>query len=146
VALQAGRRGNASEAIAAAVAATGVGHRVRFLGHRDDVPDVVAAADVFVFPSRYEGLGGSLLEAMALGVPVVASDVPAIREIVGAGPAGILVPVDDVDAWASAVRSLLDDPAQRAALGARGRELFDERFTLDAVADRFAAALRSFVP
>lgn len=144
VGLHAGRRGAASNAIDAAVDALGVAERVRFLGHRDDVGDLLAAADVFVFPSRYEGLGGSLLEAMALGVPIVASDVPAIREIVERGPAGILVPTDDVEAFAAAVQSVLDDASVRAALGRRGREVFESTFTAEAIADRFAAALRGF--
>ena len=75
------------------------------------------AASVCALPSRYEGFGLPLLEAMARGCPVVASDVSSLPEVVnGAGP---LVPADDVDAWAEALRSVLDDTAYRASLRER---------------------------
>ena len=67
--------------------------RVRFLGHREDVGALLAAADVFAFPSLYEGLGAAVIEAMALGTPIVASDLPALREITGDGDAALLVPL-----------------------------------------------------
>ena len=83
--LLAGRRGYESGAIDAAIARSSFGDRIRSLGHRDDLPDVLAACDVFAFPSLYEGLGGAVIEAMALGLPVVSSDLPAVREVVEDG-------------------------------------------------------------
>jgi glycosyltransferase involved in cell wall biosynthesis len=79
-----GKGGNEIEAeVQRAVAAHGLGERVALLGVRSDVPRLLAAADMFIFPSRYEGLPGALLEASAAGLPVLGSDIPAIREIAG---------------------------------------------------------------
>jgi glycosyltransferase involved in cell wall biosynthesis len=129
----AGRSGHASAAIDDAIRETGLMSRVRRLGHRDDVADVLAAGDVFAFPSLWEGLGGVMLEAMALAVPVVASDLPALREVVDSGPTGNarLVAPGDVPALGGAIAELLAHPERRRAMGARGLELFEERFTLE---------------
>lgn len=74
VLLVAGRTGQASRELERLAARPGLAARVRFLGHREDVPDLLAATDVFVFPSLWEGLGGALIEVMALSLPIVASD------------------------------------------------------------------------
>lgn len=142
VLVQAGRTGAASGVIAQGIAERRLEDAVRLVGHRDDVPALLAAADVFVFPSRFEGLGGSLIEALASGTPIVASDLPAVREVVDDGSTGDLVDPGDPDALARAVLALLDDPERRAAYARRGRAVFDARFTIDAVAARFGAALR----
>ena len=105
-------------------------------GHRDDAPEILAAADVFVFPSLYEGLGGSLIEAMALGLPIVASDLPAIREVVEPDRNAVLVPPGSPSELASAVEPLLGDEPRRKAMGARSRQIFEERFTLERSASR----------
>jgi len=120
-----------------------VAERVRFLGHRADVPDLLAAADVFAFPSLYEGLGGAVLEAMALGIPVVASDLPALREVVEPGESALLVPPADPAGLAQAIRALLDDPGRAVTMGDRGIELFEARFSLDQVTDRMTQLLSS---
>lgn len=143
--LIAGREGNASPALRRTVEDLEGRDRVRFLGHRDDVPDLLAAADVFVFPSHYEGLGGAVIEAMALGLPVVASDLPAVREIVEAGQSAELVPPADVSALAAALQRLLDDRERRVEMGRRGRQIFLERFTLERCADRTAELYRAVV-
>jgi glycosyltransferase involved in cell wall biosynthesis len=116
--------------------------RVRLLGHRDDVADVLAAADLFVFPSLWEGLGGSLIEAMALGLPIVASDVPAIAETVAAGENAVLVPAADGAALADAVLGLLGDDERRAAFGRASRVRYESRFTLARAMDRTASLYR----
>jgi glycosyltransferase involved in cell wall biosynthesis len=126
----AGRRGNASSRVTTAIERCGVGDAIHLLGHRDDLPEVLAAADLFVFPSLFEGLGGVLIEAMALGLPIVASDIPATREVLDAGGNADLVEPGDASALATSVIELLDDPARRAAYARRGRQLFEERFTL----------------
>jgi glycosyltransferase involved in cell wall biosynthesis len=112
------------------------GERRRVLGFRDDVPTVLALADLLVLPSRLEGLPRSVIEAMAMGRPVVASDVRGSRELVEDGATGFLVPPGDVDALEERVLRLLADPAARAAMGARAREralrLHDESRMLDA--------------
>jgi glycosyltransferase involved in cell wall biosynthesis len=89
-------------------------------------------------PSRYEGAAGSAIEAMALGVPVVASDLPALREVLDGGRAGALFRPEDDTALASALDALLDDHERRAAAGAHGRHRFEERHSLAVSALRFA--------
>lgn len=132
----AGRRGNASAGLDRVISSSHVNGEVRFLGHRKDAPEVLAAADVFVFPSLYEGLGGALIEAMALGLPIVASDIPAIREVVEDGRNAVLVPPGSAARLATAVDAMIEDAARRRAFGARSRAIFEERFTLDRSAGR----------
>jgi glycosyltransferase involved in cell wall biosynthesis len=131
VLLIAGRDGNASAALARQHARSPAAGRIRFLGHRDDVPDLLAAADVFAFPSLYEGTGGAVIEAMGLGLPIVTSDIAAMREVVDAGRNALLVPPHAPGPLADAVLALLEDPARRLAFGARSREIFEARFTLE---------------
>ncbi len=87
--------------------------RVQLLGHRSDVAEVLAAGDLFVFPSLFEGMPGAVIEAMASGLPIVASDIEPVREVVDIGANAVLVPPRDASALADAVRTLLDDPARR---------------------------------
>jgi glycosyltransferase involved in cell wall biosynthesis len=95
------------EALAARAAALGIGGRVRFAGERDDVPRVLAACDVFVLSSRNEGMANVMLEAMAAGTPVIATDVSGVRAALAASPdrppAGWIVPPDDAGAMAAAM-------------------------------------------
>lgn len=130
----AGREGNQSSQLRAQVARLGLESAVSFLGVRDDVPDLLCAADVFVLPSRWEGLGGVVLEAMALEAPIVASDLPAVREIVEDGVTASLVDATDTGALAGAVVAVLDDAAGAAARAAAARVRFLERYTVDQVA------------
>ena len=110
--------------------------QVRWLGHRDDVADLYAAADVVVLPSVWEARSLTAQEAMRAGRPLVAADVGAIAGLVGDG--AVLVPPGDPEALGLAVRRLLDDPAEAAALAARGRAVAagwpDERDTVAQVA------------
>ncbi len=134
--LIAGREGHATAEIDALIERLGVGDIVTMLGHRDDVPDVMAASDLFVFPSLYEGLGGALIEAIGLGLPVVASDIPALREVVVEGENALLFPPGDVASLATAIGALLDDPERRTAFGQRSRELFDAEFRAEDAIER----------
>ena len=93
---------------------------VRFLGSRDDVADLLPALDLFLLASRHEGLSIALLEAMAAGVPAVATRVGGIPEVLEEGRQGLLVPPGDPDAFASAVGHLLDDDARRTAMAKAG--------------------------
>lgn len=115
------------------------------MGHRDDVPDLLAAADLFVFPSLFEGLGGALIEAMALGLPIVASDLDAVREVVDEGRNAVLVPPASSRALADAIVMVLDDRRKAAAFGARSRVIFAERFTSDRSVARMIALYRDVV-
>lgn len=133
----AGRTGNATPALRAL--AEPLGDRVRFLGHVADVGQVLAAADVFVLPSRYEGLPGAVIEAMALGLPVVASDIPAVRELVEPGANALLVPLDDARALAEAVGELARSPQRREEFGVRSRAIFEECFTIEVSTKKMVA-------
>jgi glycosyltransferase involved in cell wall biosynthesis len=123
----------------------GVEDRVRFLGHREDVPDLLAASDVFALPSLYEGSSLALLEAMAAGRAVVSSSIGGTAELIEDGANGLLVPPGDVGALSSAIRRLLRDDGLRARLGAEGRDRveasFAERATADAVEGVYSEVL-----
>jgi glycosyltransferase involved in cell wall biosynthesis len=107
--------------VAAAVDTAGLKEVVELAGERSDVPTLLAQADVFVLTSRSEGLPMSLLEAMAAGLPVVASAVGGVPEAVVDGETGLLLPPNDPGALAAALRTLLDDANLRRRLGAAGR-------------------------
>ncbi len=134
----AGREGNATSDLRAAVSDSGVGGAVEFLGFRSDVPDLLCAADLFVSASRWEGSPGSVLEAMALEAPIVATDIPAVREVLGEGDAGVLARPDDAAALARAMALALDDP-KTPARAAEARARFVDQFTIDRIADRMIA-------
>jgi glycosyltransferase involved in cell wall biosynthesis len=99
--------------------------RVRFLGNRSDVSTLLSAADVTVLISDSEGLPLAILESLAAGRPVVASDVGGVREVLGSGP-GRCVPVGDVDAIAAALQEMLDDETARADAAAIGLSVVNE--------------------
>ena len=115
--------------------------RVRWLGFREDVPEVMAALDVLVYPSVMEGFGLAAVEAMASGLPVVAAEAGALPEVVGDGGAGTFVPPHDPSALAHAIRRLVDDPEARHAMGARGRRRVEEEFDVERMVDRYEAVL-----
>jgi glycosyltransferase involved in cell wall biosynthesis len=115
----------------------GVAAQVRFLGQRSDVADLLAACDVFVLPSRREGLGVASLEAMALARPVVATRVGGLGEAVVHEQTGLLVPPDDPGALAEALARLLGDAALRERLGAAGPARIAERYGSQAMVDAY---------
>jgi glycosyltransferase involved in cell wall biosynthesis len=108
-----------------------LGRRVIFTGRRDDVPAVTAALEVAVLPSYREAQGLSILEAMALSRPVVASRVGGIPEMIEDGLSGLLVPPRNPDALARAISRLLLDHPYADTLGRAGRELVHERFCVE---------------
>lgn len=145
VLLIAGRAGDASQELERLRDLLDLKERVRFLGHREDVPEILAAADLFAFPSLYEGLPGAVIEAMAFGLPIVASDIDPVRETVEEGRSALLVkPAFPVD-LASAIERLLEDRGAAHAYGRRGREIFEERFTLEQSMVRLMAFYRQIV-
>ena len=141
VLLVAGREGDDSATLRRQVGGLGLDDAVRFLGHRSDVAALLAASDVFVLPSRREGLPGSVLEAMAAGTPIVANDLPQVREVVGPQEAR-LVPCEDISALAAAVVGLLSNPEAAGARAWRAKERFRNHFTLDRVGTGMAEFYR----
>ena len=122
--------------------ALGLGDRCVFAGFRTDLDRLLPAFDVFCLSSHMEGLGTSLLDAMAFGRPVVATAAGGIPEAVSDGVTGRVVPVRDAEALAGALTDVLQDGARRAAFGAAGRERFRERFTADLMVERTLDVLR----
>lgn len=122
-------------ALRAQAAALGLGEAVIFAGFRDDVDRVMAALDLFVLPSLWEGFGLVLLEAMRAGRAIVATSVSAIPEIVADEETGLLVPPRDAGALAEAVVSLLRDPGRRAVMGAAGRARLQSAFSVAAMVE-----------
>jgi len=119
---------------------------VRFLGHRDDVAELLAAADVLCLPSLREGFPGAALEAIAVGCPVIASDIPATREVLGPEyPASSFAPVGDVAALAAAIESQLANPSASSAAIRYGQIRFKQEFTITAVARRMLSFFESAV-
>jgi glycosyltransferase involved in cell wall biosynthesis len=109
----------------------GISPHVVFLGTRHDIPECLAVLDLFVLPSLNEGMGRALLEAMAVGCPVVATRVGGIPDIVADGTTGLLVPPRDDRALAEAILTLLWDPSRRAAYGEAARRHVDGRFDVE---------------
>jgi glycosyltransferase involved in cell wall biosynthesis len=114
--------GPEAAALAARARTRGVADRVVFLGATRDVPEVLAGSDVFVLPSRSEALPNAVIEAMAAGLPVVASEVGGIPELIAQGVTGLLVAPGDPPALAGAIGYLLDHPAAAADLGCAARD------------------------
>jgi glycosyltransferase involved in cell wall biosynthesis len=119
-----------------------IADRVRFLGHRSDAQRVLAACDLFWLASDFEGLSNSVMEAMACGLPVVASDIPPNRELVIHGETGFLVPVGDRVAFVQFAQKLLLDRPLAAQLGAAGRERIGRVFSVERMVDAYARLYR----
>lgn len=122
-------------------ASLGMLDRVRFLGFRTDIPACLHASDAFVLPSTTEGMPVSLLEALAAGLPIVASDVGGVSEVLGQPPAGILVPSGDTRQLAEAMARLAGSRGLRDRLAIRAKER-SEAFGLEAFATRYAEVYR----
>jgi glycosyltransferase involved in cell wall biosynthesis len=112
---------------------------VELLGHRDDVPDLLASFELFAFPSRFEGLCLSVIEAQAAGVPVVATPVGGIQENVVEGETGFIVPVDDPSALAERIRWCLEHPDETRRVAAEARRRVLERFSFERMVEQTLA-------
>jgi len=119
--------------------------KVHFLGARDDVPRMLPHFDLLWSTSGYEGQSNVILEAMAAGVPVVATDIPGTRELVVSGTTGYLVPVGDRAAFARYTERLLNDAALAARLSAAGRERVQTEFSVEKMVERHAELYRQLL-
>ena len=113
---------------------------VRFLGGRDDMPALYAASDLLAFPSEREGSPGTLIEAMASGTPIVASDILPCQEVLGGSnpDTALIVPVGNVASLAEAASSVLSTPEAAARRSQMGRERFERHYTIRSVSNRMA--------
>jgi glycosyltransferase involved in cell wall biosynthesis len=124
----------------------GLSERVRLLGFRSDIAELLAGCDVFVLPSLFEGLPLSILEAMAAGKPVVATRIGGNADAVVDRETGLLVPVADPAALASAITTLLQSPSLRQRLGAAGRARVEQQFTAEVMVQRVSAVYDELLP
>lgn len=142
LAIAGGRGGPERPRLEAFAREHGLAERVHVLSHRDDVPDLQAAADVFAMPSLFEGLPLALLEAMGAGNAIVASDTGGISEAVTHETHGLLVPPGDVDALAAALGRLLASPELRRELGEQARLRGRREFGVEAMGGAYEALYR----
>jgi glycosyltransferase involved in cell wall biosynthesis len=112
---------------------------VTLLGHiaREEMPEIYRNATIFVLPSRYEGLPTVVLEAMASGVPVIAKDIPSLKDVIVSNSNGVLVREESHKAFGEAILSLLENQEQRRSMGCAARKTIEEGYTWDYVSKRF---------
>jgi glycosyltransferase involved in cell wall biosynthesis len=122
--------GPLADSLAARARARGVSDRIWFLGRCDNVPGLLAESDLFVLPSRSEAMPNAVIEAMAAGLPIVATDVGGIPELVRPGISGVVVPPGNPDALAAAMIAVIDAPEFAARLGRAARERVERSFSI----------------
>jgi len=134
--------GPALEYVESEIARFSVGNQFTFLGHREDVPEIMRALDLVAIPSFHEAIPQSGLQALAMGVPVVASDVGGIPSIIRHGETGRLVPPHDAAALASAIRETLEQKPKTQAMCRTGQQFVTTQCSLDAMLDHLDAIYR----
>ncbi|WP_020650453.1 glycosyltransferase [Solimonas variicoloris] len=139
-------KGGLQQELEQQIVGAGLGARVTLAGYREDLPALLEGLDLIIHPAFAEGLGVSLLQASANGVAIVASRAGGIPEAVRDGVNGLLVPPHDVQALGDAIIALAGDDARRHALGAAGRRLIAEEFSVDVMVDGNLAVYRELLP
>lgn len=138
--------GPREEAVRKKIASSGLQKSVLMLGHRADVPSVLKSLDAFVQPSSAnEGMPQSVMQAMAMKVPVVASDLPSLREMVEDGKTGLVFKVDDAGGLAGKIAMLIEDRLLARRLSVNARRLAVERFSMDRMLDRTEDLYRGLI-
>ena len=133
------------ESLEALATQLGIADRVRFLGRREDVPQLLATCDVFALPSLYEGSSLAVLEAMAARIPIVSSAIGGTDELIEDGRSGLLVAPGDAEGLAAALRRVIDDLALRESLAARARERVEAGLTREQMAARVSGVYRELL-
>jgi len=133
------------EQLAAYAQELGIQHQVQFLGTRADIPELLNALDIFVLPSLSEGLPMSVLEAMACGLPVVATQVGGLPEVIEDGKTGLLVPSQDEQQLTLALEVLIQHEKQRKVLGEQGRKRVVEHFSVQKMTNEYQELYESLV-
>jgi glycosyltransferase involved in cell wall biosynthesis len=123
----------------------GMGGRVTLTGNRDDIPDLLRLMDVFALPSLWEGQPLVLIEAMAAGTPIVATDVGGVSEVLGSGKYGVLIPAADPVALSVALQRILDDPATSRRTAAEARAHAFKNLTHSAMARQYETLFESML-
>ena len=115
----------------------GIEQRVRFLGVRSDIPSLLGLADLFVLPSLWEGMPVALIEAMGVGLPIIATQVEGVDELVKDGESGLIVPPANPEALKQAIEHLISDPQLRHELGQMAEATIQDRFTVDRMCENY---------
>jgi len=137
--------GELREPLERQVREAGLAGRVHFLGVRSDLPDLFAAMDVYAHPAIFEGMPNAVMEAMAAGVPVVATGVDGARELVEAGVTGWLVDAGDAGTLAERLLAVLESPDRGKAVGAAGADFVKGWFSVERMVEGFEAVYRSVI-
>lgn len=130
--------GLAREPLDVRAASADVADSVHFLGFRDDVPALLSMLDLFVFPSHFEGLPGALIEAMASGLPIVATDAVGNDELITDEETGLLVPVEDPDALGAVMTDVLADETLANRLSVRAQQVASEQYSIERMVSEFS--------
>ncbi len=122
----------------------GIESSVKFLGRRNDIPEILKIMDIFVLPSLYEGMSNALMEAMATGLPIIATDIPENRELIENEVNGILIPIKNSQAIKIALKNILHDEKLKELLNNKAQRSASEKFSLNAIIDRLRVFYISF--
>ena len=120
----------------------GLAERIDFVGDRSDIPQILSEADIFVLPSRWEGLPLSILEAMRAGLPVIATDVGGVAESVTNGVTGYLTARDDISDMRDRIQTVMGNVELMRSLGKAGRRRYEQDFRLETMVDKTLAIYR----
>lgn len=138
--------GELRPALEAQAARLGIAPRVQFLGERGDLPELLACLDVYAHPARFEGMPNAVMEALAAGLPVVATDVDGVRELIVHAQTGWLVPPGDAGALAAQLVYTLTHPDEARRVGAAAARRMAGHFTVEQMVAAFDALYRSLLP
>lgn len=122
-----------------------ISDRVQFMGPLDDLTEILRAADLFVLPSLAEGMSNSLLEAMATGLPCLATAIGGNSDLLRHGSAGVLLPKDDPKAWSDTIVQLVEDQPLARSLGAAARSQVETEYALPIVVSRYVELYRRLI-
>ncbi len=125
----------------AEAASLGIARNVKFLGMRRDIPVLLSLADIFIFPSRFEGMPNAVLEAMSHGLPIIATRVQGVDEIVHDDENGLLIPLEDPAALSAAMLRLLGNPSERQRLGRSARQTIESDYTVERMCRQYERVL-----
>jgi glycosyltransferase involved in cell wall biosynthesis len=137
--------GEEKEGITNQISNSGLENNIYLLGIRKDIPELLAISDLFVLPSLYEGMSNVILEAMAASLPVIASDVDGVREVVVHKETGYIVPKADPDALEKSINSLLENEDLRIKMGKMGYERILSAFSDQVMCEKYESVLKSYL-
>jgi glycosyltransferase involved in cell wall biosynthesis len=140
-----GREGHLTSVLRDKINAYDLHNNVKILGHREDVTGLLAASDIFIFPSRFEGLPGALIEAESAGLPIICSDIPNNLEVVKENVNALIFPVDDYKILSEKISELLLNSDKRKCMGNQSFEIFNEKFRIEKVHNKMYDLLKNVI-